>query len=135
MSHSEKFQKLADEAKAKIQEISIDELNLLVLEQSPILVDVREDEEWEKAHAIGAIHLSRGTIEQKIEENKKFIQQYIENPKILLTDFGLLQNKNTITRTVQKLGYTQVKSLVGGFKAWQEAGLPTTDDLDSSIRS
>ena len=129
MSHSEKFQKLADEAKAKIQEISIDELNLLVLEQSPILVDVREDEEWEKAHAIGAIHLSRGTIEQKIEE-------VIPDPETPIICYCGGGNRSAlVAESLQKLGYTQVKSLVGGFKAWQEAGLPTTDDLDSSIRS
>ncbi len=129
MSHSEKFQKLADEAKAKIQEISIDELNLLVPEQSPILVDVREDEEWEKAHAIGAIHLSRGTIEQKIEE-------VIPDPETPIICYCGGGNRSAlVAESLQKLGYTQIRSLVGGFKAWQEAGLPTTDDLDSSIRS
>ena len=129
MSHSEKFQKLADEAKAKIQEISIDELNLLVPEQSPILVDVREDEEWEKAHAIGAIHLSRGTIEQKIEE-------VIPDPETPIICYCGGGNRSAlVAESLQKLGYTQVKSLVGGFKAWQEAGLPTTDDLNSSICS
>jgi rhodanese-related sulfurtransferase len=129
MSHSEKFQKLADEAKAKIQKISIDELNLLVPEQSPILVDVREDEEWEKAHAIGAIHLSRGTIEQKIEE-------VIPDPETPIICYCGGGNRSAlVAESLQKLGYTQVQSLVGGFKAWQEAGLPTTDDLDSSIRS
>jgi len=129
MSHSEKFQKLADEAKAKIREISIDELNLLIPEQSPILVDVREDEEWEKAHAIGAIHLSRGTIEQKIED-------VIPDPETPIICYCGGGNRSAlVAESLQKLGYTQVQSLVGGFKAWQEAGLPTTDDLDSSIRS
>ena len=52
-------------------------------------------------------------MEQKIEENKKFIQQYIENPKILLTDFGLLQKKNTITRTVQTRYYRSPEIILG----------------------
>ncbi|MEG4805470.1 rhodanese-like domain-containing protein [Microcoleus sp. ARI1-B5] len=127
MSHSEKFQKIADEAKAKIQEISIDELNVLEPENPPILVDVREDSEWQKAHAEGAIHLSRGIIEQKIEE----IIPDRETPIVCYCGGG--NRSALVAESLQKLGYTRVQSLVGGFKAWKEAGGPIVDNSDSSL--
>ncbi|MFN5861821.1 MAG: rhodanese-like domain-containing protein [Pseudanabaena sp.] len=68
MSHSEGFQKLVAEAKTRIKQSSIDGLSALKVEQKPIIIDVREESEWNAGHAKGAIHLSRGIIEQKIEE-------------------------------------------------------------------
>jgi phage shock protein E len=68
MSHREGFQKLVADAKTRIKEISIDGLSALKVEQKPIIIDVREESEWNAGHAKGAIHLSRGIIEQKIEE-------------------------------------------------------------------
>lgn len=127
MSHSEKFQQLADEAKAKIQQISLDELNFLEPETPPILVDVREDSEWQKSHAEGAIHLSRGIIEQKFEE-------IIPDRGVPIVCYCAGGNRSAlVAESLQKLGYTHVHSLVGGFKAWKEAGLPIVEDSDSSL--
>ena len=122
MSHSENFQKLADEAKAKIQEISIEQLNLSEAETSPILVDVREESEWRKSHAEGAIHLSRGIIEQKIEE----VIPDRETPIVCYCGGG--NRSALVAESLQKLGYTRVQSLIGGFKGWKEAGLPIVDE-------
>ncbi|MEG4004865.1 rhodanese-like domain-containing protein [Microcoleus sp. Pol11C1] len=127
MSHSENFQKLADEAKAKIQEVSIEQLNLLEPEKPPILVDVREESEWKESHAEGAIHLSRGTIEQKIEE----IIPDREAPIVCYCGGG--NRSALVAESLQKLGYTHVQSLVGGFKGWKEAGLPIVENSDSSL--
>lgn len=127
MSHSENFQKLADEAKAKIKEVSVDRLNLSETENPPILVDVREESEWKEAHAEGAIHLSRGIIEQKIEE----VIPDRETPIVCYCGGG--NRSALVAESLQKLGYTRVQSLIGGFKGWKEAGLPIVDDSDSSL--
>lgn len=119
MSHSEKFQKLADEAKAKIQEISVDQIGFEDSYTEPILVDVREDQEWEKAHVKGAIHLSRGTIEQKIEE-------VIPDPETPIICYCGGGNRSAlVAENLQKMGYSNVQSLIGGFQAWKDANLPT----------
>jgi rhodanese-related sulfurtransferase len=119
MSHSEKFQKLADEAKAKIQEISVDQIGFEDSYPKPILVDVREDQEWEKAHVKGAIHLSRGTIEQKIEE-------VIPDPETPIICYCGGGNRSAlVAENLQKMGYSNVQSLLGGFQAWKDANLPT----------
>lgn len=129
MGHSEKFQKLADKAKANIQEVSINELNLSDPQKAPILVDVREDHEWQAAHAEGAVHLSRGIIEQKIEE----LIPDPETPIVLYCGGG---NRSALAaESLQKIGYTQVQSLRGGFKAWQAAGLPIAQDVDTASPS
>ena len=128
MSHSENFQKLADEAKAKIPEISREQLHLSEAENSPILVDVREESEWRKSHAEGAIHLSRGIIEQKIEE-------VIPDRETAIVCYCGGGNRSAlVAESLQKLGYTRVQSLIGGFKGWKEAGLPIVDEnADTSL--
>ena len=62
MKHTEKFQKLADDAKAQITEITIEELSSLIQIQGnkPLLIDVREESEWNMSHLDHAVHLSRG---------------------------------------------------------------------------
>ncbi|AFY74525.1 Rhodanese-related sulfurtransferase [Synechococcus sp. PCC 7502] len=120
MAHTEKFQKLADEAKAKIQEISIEEFTSLDKKEEtpPILIDVREESEWQKAHIEGAIHLSRGVIELKIEE----AVPDLDAPIVCYCGGG--NRSALVAESLQKLGYTNVQSLIGGFKAWEKAELP-----------
>ena len=125
MSHSEKFQQLAAEAKKHIREISVDQLNLDNSSQELILIDVRENHEWEKGYVKGAIHLSRGTIEQKIEE-------VIPDPETPIICYCGGGNRSAlVAESLQKIGYTNVQSLIGGFQAWETAGLPTDQDSDS----
>jgi rhodanese-related sulfurtransferase len=120
MAHTEKFQKLADEAKAKIQEISIGEFTSLDKKQEtpPILIDVREESEWQKSHIEGAIHLSRGIIELKIEE----AVPALDAPIVCYCGGG--NRSALVAESLQKLGYSNVQSLIGGFKAWEKSELP-----------
>ena len=68
-SHNPGFLALVNDAKTRIREIGIDEYRRMAGSQQPhILVDVREDREWTAGHAVGAVHMSRGTIERDIEQ-------------------------------------------------------------------
>ncbi len=125
MIHTEKFQKLADDAKAQIEEISMEELTSLMQAENPpllppLLIDVREESEWHLSHLEEAIHLSRGVIEIKIEA-------IAPDPNIPIICYCGGGNRSAlVAESLQKMGYTNVKSLIGGFKAWQKAGLPIT---------
>lgn len=118
MSHGERFQELASAAKAHVQEISIAEFTALEQETPPILIDVREESEWNKAHVEGAIHLSRGVIELKIETSVP----ELDTPIVCYCGGG--NRSALVAESLQKLGYTNVQSLAGGFKAWEKAELP-----------
>jgi len=126
MIHTEKFQKLADDAKAKITEISIAEFTNLIQENSaksedqPLLIDVREESEWNAGYIEGATHLSRGVIELKIEA----ITPELDTPIVCYCGGG--NRSALVAESLHKMGYTDVKSLIGGFKAWQKAELPVT---------
>ena len=121
MAHSEGFQKLAADAKTRIKEISIDGLTALEISQKPVIIDVREESEWNAGHAEGAIHLSRGIIEQKIEEA-------IADPNTPIVCYCGGGNRSALVAdSLQQIGYTNVYSLEGGFRAWKEAELPITN--------
>jgi phage shock protein E len=104
MAHSEGFQKLAADAKTRIK----------------VIIDVREESEWNVGHAEGSIHLSRGIIEQKIEE-------VVTDPNTPIICYCGGGNRSALVAdSLQKIGYTNVFSLEGGFRAWQDADLPIT---------
>ena len=125
MQHSEGFLKLVEEAKKRIHEISVEAtLERLEDDESVRLIDVREDQEWEAGHAAGAEHLGKGIIERDIE--------------------GLVPDKGTelilycgggyrsalAAETLQRMGYYDVSSMAGGWKAWKEAGAPVEGEKD-----
>ena len=117
--HSEGFLAIVRDAKTRIREIDIEEYKRLrQAGEAGQLVDVREDQEWEAAHAAGAIHLSKGTIERDIE--KTFPDK---NTKLVLYCGGGYRSA-LATDNVQKMGYTNVISLDGGWRAIEASGLP-----------
>lgn len=117
--HSEGFLAIANDAKKRIREIDIEEYKRLRnAGQAGQLVDVREDHEWEAAHAAGAIHLSKGIIERDIE--KTFPDK---NTKLVLYCGGGYRSA-LATDNLQKMGYTNVISLDGGWRAIEASGLP-----------
>ena len=120
MSTNPRFQKLVAEAKRRIKEITVDELAAQAApgEEKPILIDVRESEEFAAGHAPGALHLSRGTLEGKIEA----AVPDTATPVVLYCAGG---NRSAFAaENLQKMGYTRVVSLIGGFGAWLKAGRP-----------
>ena len=83
-----------------------------------VLIDVREESEWREGHAAGARHLSKGVIEVEIEEQVPDVNQ----PIICYCGGG--SRSALVADNLQKMGYSNVRSLGGGLRAWKEAGLP-----------
>jgi rhodanese-related sulfurtransferase len=119
MQHNPGFLKLVDDAKARVQQIDIDGYKKLVAGGGKhVLVDTREDNEWDKGHVQGAVHLSRGIIERDIET------QYPEKDTPLVLYCGGGYRSALVADNLQKMGYTHAISLDGGWKALKDSGLP-----------
>ena len=119
MSQPNRFQKLVADAKQRITEISAQEAHEQAQRGEAVLIDVREDAEFRQGHARGAKHLSKGVIEVEIEDQVPDSNQ----PIIVYCGGG---SRSALTAdNLQKMGYTNVRSLAGGMRAWNEAGLPT----------
>lgn len=119
MEHSPGFLRVVNEIKPLIDEITIDQYLLIDSEETPfVLIDVREDNEWLKGYLPNAIHIGRGVLERDIERQVPNFQTNI----ILYCGGGF--RSALAANMLQKLGYTQVKSLEGGFRAWSERLLP-----------
>ena len=122
MRHSEGFLRLVDEAKTRIREVTVDETReRLAAGRGTRLIDVREDHEWQAGHASGAEHLGKGIIERDIEEAVPD-----KEAEIILYCGGGYRSALSAD-ALQKMGYTHVYSMAGGWRAWKEAGLPTTE--------
>ena len=113
------FQALVKDAKTRIREIRADQLSAIQkASPSPVLVDVREDNEWDKGRIPGAIHLGRGVLEVNIESR---VPQKA-TPIVVYCQGG---GRSAVAADVLgKMGYTNVSSLAGGLAAYQAAGLP-----------
>ncbi len=120
MAEHARFEKLVAEAKKKITEISPTEAAAKSTSSNAVIVDVREKDEWDEEHIPDAIHLSRGTIELDIEEKVPDLDQTI------ITHCGGGGRSALAAESLQKMGYKNVRSMAGGFKAWKAIGLPTT---------
>jgi rhodanese-related sulfurtransferase len=119
MEHSAGFLKLVNEARPYVKELPIGELRQR-LEKNPkaVLLDVREDHEWEKEHAVEAVHLGKGILERDLEH----LFPDVERELIMYCGGGY---RSILTASVaQEMGYRNVYSLAGGFKALANAGWP-----------
>ena len=115
-----RFQKLVAEAKKNIAEISPAEAQSQIDGGDAVLIDVREDEDWREDHAKGAKHLARGAIELEIEEQVPDLK----TPIICYCGGG--SRSALVVESLQKMGYENVRSMAGGFRAWKEAALPSS---------
>ena len=114
------FQALVQEAKTKIKEVQVPQLKTWMDSgEKLLLIDVREDNEWQAGHAASAIHISRGTLESGIEKAAPDKAQRV----VLYCRSGA--RSALAADTLQKMGYSNVFSLAGGFIAYQAAGLPS----------
>lgn len=117
MKHSEGFLNLVNDAKSRVREVSVVETQQRMQENPEAkLIDVREDNEWDNAHAAGAIHLGKGIIERDIESTVP------DKDTELILYCGGGYRSALAGDALQKMGYTNVFSLAGGWRAWQEAG-------------
>lgn len=119
MKHSEGFLRVVNDAKTRVKEVTVAEThNRLKVNRSAKLIDVREDNEWDAAHAAGAIHLGKGIIERDIETTVP--DKSIE----LILYCGGGYRSALAADVLQNMGYTNVYSMAGGWKAWKESGAP-----------
>ena len=120
MEQPNRFEKLVADAKKNITEIRPTDAATKTKSGDAVIVDVREKEEWDEEHIPDAIHLSRGTVELEIEE------KFPDLDKTIITHCGGGGRSALAAESLQKMGYRNVRSMAGGFKAWKAAGLPTT---------
>jgi rhodanese-related sulfurtransferase len=121
MDHSPGFLRLVGEAKRHVNEISVAEARAKIAsDPRVVLVDVREDHEWQAGHAVGAIHLGKGIFERDVEK------LYPDaNTEIILYCGGGFRSALACD-AAQKMGYRRVHSLIGGYKGMVAAGWLTT---------
>jgi len=123
VAHSSQFLKLVQEAKKNIKETNVPDVKRRAdAGEKFILVDVREDNEWAKGHLPGAVHLGKGIIERDIEQTVPDT-----GTKLVLYCGGGFRSA-LVAENLQKMGYTNVESMDGGWKGWLDAGLPTQKD-------
>jgi rhodanese-related sulfurtransferase len=119
MKHSESFLKIVDEAKSRVKEVTVAETRKrLEANRDALLIDVREDHEWDAAHAAGSIHLGKGIIERDVEMTVP------EKSAELILYCGGGYRSALAADVLQQMGYTNVFSMAGGWKAWKESGAP-----------
>jgi rhodanese-related sulfurtransferase len=117
--HSPGFLAIVGDAQSRIREMSVDDYRRRKAEgEALVLVDVREDDEWQRGHLPGAVHLSKGIIERDVET--RFPDR--NTPLVLQCGGGF--RSALAADNLQKMGYTNVWSLAGGFRGWTGAGLP-----------
>src|SRR6478672_2326068 len=119
MEHAPRFLKLCDDVRARIVEVSTEEVAARIGRGDVFeLVDVREESEFAGGRIKGARHLGKGVIERDIE---KAIPD--ENAEIILYCGGGFRSA-LAAENLQKMGYTKVISMDGGWRGWKDAGLP-----------
>jgi rhodanese-related sulfurtransferase len=118
--HNPGFLALVNSAKSRIQEIDITEYKKLrATGQEHVLIDTREDSEWADGHAAGAVHLGKGIIERDIEARVPR-----KDAKLVLYCGGGYRSA-LAADALRQMGYTNAISLDGGWRAYQESGLPS----------
>jgi rhodanese-related sulfurtransferase len=119
MMHSPGFLKIVEDAKSRVKQIDITAYKkTLAGGNNPVLVDVREDKEWDAGHAKGAVHIGKGVIERDIEGKVP------EKDTQLVLYCGGGYRSALAADALQKMGYTNVISLDGGWRAYRDSGLP-----------
>ena len=114
------FQELVADAKKKITEISPTDAASKSKSSDAVIVDVREKDEWDDGHIPDAVHMSRGMLELEIED------KFPDRNTTIICHCGGGGRSALAAESLQKMGYKNVRSMAGGFKAWKAAELPTT---------
>lgn len=117
MKHSPAFVALCEDARTRIREVSIDEVRARL--GTFELIDVREDHEWSAEHIAGARHLGRGILERDIESVVP------DRDREIVLYCGGGYRSALAADNLGKMGYRNVLSMAGGFRAWKSQGLPT----------
>lgn len=119
MDHSPGFLKLVNEARASVRELTIEQLRArLATNPRAVLLDVREDSEWQAGHAEQAQHLGKGILERDLE-----LRFPDPDAEIIMYCGGGFRSALTCD-AAQRMGYRNVASLIGGYKGLVAAGWP-----------
>jgi rhodanese-related sulfurtransferase len=117
MEHSSEFLKIVSDVMPRVREVSVDDARDRI-NKGALLIDVREDNEFAEGHASGARHMGRGIIERDI------VQAVPDKDTELILYCGGGYRSALAADNLQKMGYTKVLSMAGGWKAWKDAGSP-----------
>ncbi|MEX2213256.1 MAG: rhodanese-like domain-containing protein [Phycisphaeraceae bacterium] len=121
--HTPQFLKIVEDARSRIKEVTIADVKpRLDAKENFQLVDVREESEWAAGHLPRAMHLGKGVIERDVETKIPDADAEI----ILYCGGGY--RSALAADNLQKMGYTNVKSMDGGVRAWKDAGFPIVKD-------
>jgi rhodanese-related sulfurtransferase len=121
--HPPRFLKIVDDAKSRVRETDVDAVKKKMDRgEKFLLVDVREESEYAKDHLPGAIHLGKGIIERDIEARVPEL-----NTELVLYCGGGFRSA-LAADNLQKMGYTNVISMDGGWRGWTESGFPTAKE-------
>jgi rhodanese-related sulfurtransferase len=119
MRHSPGFLRLVDDAKSRVQQADFRDIKRrLDAREKLTLIDVREDNEWARGHLPGAVHLGKGIIERDIEE------AFPDKDAALVLYCGGGFRSALVADNLQKMGYTNIISMDGGWRGWTTAGYP-----------
>src|SRR5688572_8655498 len=120
MQHSNGFLGIVNDAKSRVRETSPEEVRRRQERGERFyLVDVREDSEWGRGHALGALHIGKGVIERDVE------RAIPDRDADVVLYCGGGYRSALAADALQKMGYTNVVSMDGGWKRWKELGYPT----------
>ena len=118
-NHPPRFLKIVDDARSRVRETTVDEVKArLDRKDKFVLVDVREDREFDADHVAGAVHLGKGVIERDIEAK----YPALDTPLVLYCGGGF--RSAMAADNLQKMGYTNVISMDGGIREWREKAYP-----------
>jgi len=119
VEHSPGFLRLVNEARLRVKEITVDEAReRLARNPTVVLMDVREDNEWQAGHAVQAIHLGKGVLERDLEKTVPDI-----GTEVIMYCGGGYRSALTAD-AAQRMGYRNVHSLIGGYKGLLAARWP-----------
>ena len=122
--HSPGFLKLVDDAKSRVRQCNVQDVKRkLDAGEKFHLVDVREESEWAKGHLPGAIYLGKGIIERDVEARVP------DTGAKMICYCGGGFRSALVADNLQKMGYTNVETMDGGWKGWLAAGYPTQKDV------
>ena len=112
------YRELLQQTRSEIAEIDATQARERIESGEPVVVDVREQDEWDEGHIAGAVHIPRGHLESRIER----LAPDTSRPVIVYCSAG---NRSAFAaKTLSELGYEEVVSLAGGFTDWKRNGFP-----------
>ena len=112
MAYTQKFQMLADAARARVEEVAADQVDAL-MQGGAIALDIRDKEEHDAGHIAGSLHVSRGKLEMNIEE-------LVPDLSTTLLCYCNAYNRGALSAdTLRAMGYTNAKFIAGGLKAYR----------------